>query len=972
MSNPKLSKFAILLSFFVLAGCIKTSFSQAPGDALNFVLANKQYVDCGNNSSLQITGKNITLEAWINVSAWNSYYWLEPIISKAQNSSLGGYELRCGGSPTPQVSFNLGMGQWAEIVSPGNELTLNRWYHVCGTYDGQKMILYINGNQVASQLQTANIVNSTYDMLIGANSDYLEQNPSSYFRYFSGEIDEVRIWNIARTQDQIRANMYNVLTPGSEPNLVAYYKMDNGSGTLLTDSKGTNTGTLTHGIGGSNPTWVESYAMVVPVPLTATGILGTKFTANWAAPAIGTITSYKLDVSTSSTFGSFVGSYNNYDCSTNLSQQVTGLTSGTTYYYRVRADKTSVTGTGANYYTYITAIPAKANQTISFSAPSSKYLSDPPYTISATASSGLTVSFSSSNTSVATVSGTTVTLAGTGTCNILANQSGNADYNAAPQVSQPLTVSRELKTWTGVNDHDWNNSANWNPTGIPDQSFDVAISQSSHNPIVIQSGSSPAICNDLTINNNAIVTIAPGKSLTVNGILTNSAGNSGLLIQSDATGTGSLIHQTDGVPSTVQRYIMGSPILTTSKYHFVSIPNQINSPTSNLFLGSFLYDLDPSQQDATNNNYYGKWINLGNLTTTPLNLNQGYMIYYPDASITYTFTGNLNNGDFNYSMIGHTGNYTFNLVPNPYPSAINWGVAAGWTKSTGIGGSAYIWSASTGNYITIPSTSDNYIPIGQSFIVMAYNETSPSLKVKNAARVHNNQAFYKSGNTLYDQLVINADANNYADITTIAFTPDGTTGFDLPIDGIKMYGMDDAPQLYTISDNQKYSLNNLPYSSSVVTIPLNFELKADKPVTLTFSGIESFSPTTTIFLEDKLVNTTINLRQVNSYSFDHSKNNDPGRFLLHFHGVSLVQDLITSKDKMWIYNNKVYINAPDITGQNATLEFFNTLGQCLETINLKQSLQDIQSVAFGFHEAGWVIVRLTSGNKLLTCRGFLN
>jgi len=83
---------------------------------------------------------------------------------------------------------------------------------------------------------------------------------------------------------------------------------------------------------------------------------------------------------------------------------------------------------------------AKANQTIAFTAPASKSTSDPPFSVSATSTSGLGVTFSSLTTGVCTVSGNTVTLVSAGTCTIAANQAGNASYNAAAQVTRNISV----------------------------------------------------------------------------------------------------------------------------------------------------------------------------------------------------------------------------------------------------------------------------------------------------------------------------------------------------------------------------------------------------------------------------------------------------------------------------------------------------------------------------------------------------
>ncbi len=81
------------------------------------------------------------------------------------------------------------------------------------------------------------------------------------------------------------------------------------------------------------------------------------------------------------------------------------------------------------------------NQTITFGALAPKTLADSPVTVGATASSGLAVSFSSTTPLVCTVAGTSVTLLTTGTCTIAADQAGNANWNAAPQVLQSFTVS---------------------------------------------------------------------------------------------------------------------------------------------------------------------------------------------------------------------------------------------------------------------------------------------------------------------------------------------------------------------------------------------------------------------------------------------------------------------------------------------------------------------------------------------------
>ncbi len=82
-----------------------------------------------------------------------------------------------------------------------------------------------------------------------------------------------------------------------------------------------------------------------------------------------------------------------------------------------------------------------ANQSITFNPLANKTTSDPSFALTAIASSGLTVSYTSSDTNVAKVSGSTVTIFGVGTTQITASQLGNTNYNAALPVVQSLTVT---------------------------------------------------------------------------------------------------------------------------------------------------------------------------------------------------------------------------------------------------------------------------------------------------------------------------------------------------------------------------------------------------------------------------------------------------------------------------------------------------------------------------------------------------
>lgn len=117
-----------------------------------------------------------------------------------------------------------------------NVLTLNAWNHVAVTFNSGAVKLFVNGVQVASSTfafssisLTTNVVCFGEDFLIGAAE------------YFNGKMDEVRIWNVAKTSVEINDNKGNCLV-GNEAGLLAYYNFENGSGTTVTDHVNGNDG----------------------------------------------------------------------------------------------------------------------------------------------------------------------------------------------------------------------------------------------------------------------------------------------------------------------------------------------------------------------------------------------------------------------------------------------------------------------------------------------------------------------------------------------------------------------------------------------------------------------------------------------------------------------------------------------------------------------------------------------------------
>lgn len=190
---------------------------------------------------------NFTVEAWINAAEWKPAAWQGSIVTK-DGSSGTGFALRAGNNGTLDFVMGTTAGWQSATTTP--LMNTNQWYHVAAVVANGTISVYINGVLEGSQTYagTPSVGNSA--VTIGESSGF----PG---RGWSGVIDEVRIWSIARSSEELNQTIATPLT-GNEPGLAAYLPMNEGAGTSTENLLGCNAA-FQGGLGEAS--WVDGFVL---------------------------------------------------------------------------------------------------------------------------------------------------------------------------------------------------------------------------------------------------------------------------------------------------------------------------------------------------------------------------------------------------------------------------------------------------------------------------------------------------------------------------------------------------------------------------------------------------------------------------------------------------------------------------------------------------------------------------------------
>jgi predicted outer membrane repeat protein len=531
-----------------------------------------------------------------------------------------------------------------------------------------------------------------------------------------------------------------------------------------------------------------------------------------------------------------------------------------------------------------------------------------------------------------TLEGTKFNLTSSGTRNINwlivkdANNSGS-DIHAPNSIDDGNNVGW---TFDAPAITTWESPGAWD-NGAPDVTKDAIINY-------LYDLSTSIECKSLKVNSSVVLEIASDNTVTVDeGVINDGT----ITLKSDASGDASLLINGSISGSgtyNVERYLTGS------QWHLVTSP--ITSGTAGVFEDIWLRPYDEST------NTFGEYITP---TTTPMPTGQGFSVW-ADVNETRTFTGTINHGvigPLGAQLTGAAGpDAGWNLMGNPYPSAIDWSAASGWTKND-LADAVYVWN--NDQYATyIDGTGSNggsqYIAPGQGFFVQATG-AGASLSMDNDVRVHNGVNFMKNTESDPENTIrITVSADGYEDENVIVIREANANAFDPQADAYKLPGSSDAPQMHIEKDDfSRLAIASFPQMHDIDDKTLHVDYAQEGTHSLSWS--HNCTAENTPGLLDQQTGDIIEAGS--NYTFTAAHTDMEDRFVFSADLTSLEENI--NALAVWEYNNTVFVNSND--NRENQISVYSLQG--VEVYSNTGNQFDLNHLAPAMY-----LVKVKSGNKV--------
>lgn len=236
------------------------------------------------NAALNPTGA-FTFEAWVSITNNTAAEDCRSIAGKSYVSAWWIGLCTVGGKPTLRSYLKGGSS-----LRNGGQIERGRWTHIAVVFNGTNRLHYINGELAATFAETGPLTTSTTELRIGSDVNWQHQP--------TGAIDEVRLWNVARTEAQLRAN-FNEEISAAEAGLVAVWPFNGNASDVVGPHDGSTTGT---GVGFLN--FPVAFSCGTSTGTTLCLLNRFSVSARWRTDPAGTLTNAQAQVAGAANTGS--------------------------------------------------------------------------------------------------------------------------------------------------------------------------------------------------------------------------------------------------------------------------------------------------------------------------------------------------------------------------------------------------------------------------------------------------------------------------------------------------------------------------------------------------------------------------------------------------------------------------------------------------------------------------------------------